>query len=108
MSVVTNAILTYSILEQEDETNRIGEVNKFFGESRGFVHCDTPTLERGWYGGTKMLETNVAIGSFNHLRLNDFVEHLESIKWEEPQNVQLIVQEQDDERFRIITLAPQE
>ena len=102
MSLVTNTILTFSILEYEKD--RINDVNKFFEES-GFVSCDDESLPIGWYGGTKMLETNVAIGAFNYLELEEFIEHLRNIKWEEPQNVQIIVKEQNDEKFRLLDLT---
>lgn len=102
MSVVTNIILTFSVLEPE---RRLDEVNTFFGERNGFVSCDDPSLPIGWYGGSKMLETNVAISSFNHLDLQELVAHLETMEWEERENVQLFVQGEDDERFRVIELT---
>ena len=88
----------------EEEEERIIEVNKFFEGGNGFVSCDDDSLPRGWYGGTKMLETNVYIGSFNYLNLSDLVEHLKTqVRWtDDPRNVQLIVQEQHDDKFRII------
>ncbi len=97
MSVVTNTILSYPIEEYCPELERLLEVNRFFAGSEGFVYCDD-------YGGTKMLETNIAIGAFNYLQLDELVKHLKGIKWEQPDGVQLIVQEQNDSRFRIINI----
>jgi hypothetical protein len=108
MSVVTNVILHMGYL---DETY-LAQVNEFFDKEdrdgrKGFVLVDDPTLPRGWYGGTKMLECTLAIGAFNYLDLDDLVEHLRKIKWPRytQGNVQLMVKEQDHGRFRIIDVA---
>ena len=102
MSVVTNAILAFSIMEDEDKKYK--EVNAYFEDSKGFVSCDDKDLPSGWYGGNKMLETNVAIGSFNHFSIENFMNHLAKIHWKEPENVQLIAQEQEENKFKIISL----
>ena len=102
MSYVTNTILTFNVLE--DEKERLVEVNKFFGDSKGFVSCDDESLPRGWYGGIKMLETNICIGSFNYLKVEELVDYLREIKWKKPQNVQLMLKNQSDEKFTLLTL----
>lgn len=99
MSCVTNVILTFSVLEDDEE--RIKDVNKFFENGTTIVSCDDNKLERGWYGGTKMLETNVCIGAYNYLPLESFKNHIKKIKWDYSEDVQLIVQEQDESRFRL-------
>ena len=43
-------------------------------------------------------------GSFNYLPLEQFIDYLRKVGWEEPGNVQVIVKEQSDEKFRIIEL----
>ena len=83
MSVVTNIIIAFSASENEDSK-----------------------LQKGWYGGTKNLEVNIFIGAYNHLNLNDLIQHMSTIDWEEPEDVQVIVKEQNDDRFRIINLYP--
>ena len=55
-----------------------------------------------WYGGTKMLETPLYVGAFNHLDLEGLIEHMKEVKWEEPENVQLIVKLQEADKFEII------
>lgn len=102
MSVVTNIILTFSCLE--DEKERLREINTFFPDISGLTSCDDDKLPRGWYGGTKMLETNICIGAFNHLDFERFLEHMKTIKWRYPEYAQIIVQEQEDDRFRFIEL----
>lgn len=100
MSYVANTILVFSVIE--DEIERLSEVNSFFGESKGFVSCDDENLKIGWYGGTKMLETNLCIGVFNYLDLDGLIQHIKNIKWESPQDVQIIIQNQNDDKFSII------
>ncbi len=110
MSVVTNVVFSYSIGEDDDI---IKQVNRYFTDdlfgSIGLVSCDDITrAPLGWYGGSKMLETPLFIGSYNHLHLPDLLGHLRTIDWKHPEDVQLIVQEQDDNRFTILTLEDHE
>jgi protein associated with RNAse G/E len=106
MSVVTNLILHIGILE--DEEDRIKDVNEFWEDGIGLVSFDSSDLPRGWYGGTKMLEANLYVGAFNYLDLDEFITHLEKIRWEYPEEVQVIVKEQEDDLFRIIQLSPKQ
>ncbi len=103
MSRVTNVVLHYSLESDKDfGSKRIDQVNTFFEEDYpGFVHVDHPGA---WYGGTKALECNLAIGAFNHLFLEDLIEHLKLIDWEDPSTVQLFVLEEDETRFRLINI----
>lgn len=105
MSEVTNLIISFSI--EEDEKSRINEVNTFFNNGRGFKIISAD-FERGtnwlgkenrkrWYGGSKMLETPLYIGAFNHLDLEGLILHMKMIDWKEPENVQLILKEQHSE-----------
>ena len=112
MSEVTNLIISFSI--GEDETSRINEVNLFFNNGRGFK-INSADFEEGtnwlgkenrkrWYGGTKMLETPLYVGAFNHLDLEGLIEHMKELEWEEPENVQLIVKLQEADKFEIFEL----
>jgi len=112
MSEVTNLIISFSV--GEDEKLRIKEVNLFSNNGRGFT-INSADFEEGsnwlrkenrkrWYGGSKMLETPLYIGAFNHLDLEGLINHMKQIKWEEPENVQLILKEQDSDKFRIIEI----
>ena|ERR1043165_4583585 len=105
MSVVTNVVLTFSILEDDghndDWAEIISSINKYFDEQgrRGFI---VVPREMDWYGGNKVLEAPLFVGAFNHLGLEDFIEHLKTIKWEYPEEVQLWVKEQEDDVFRTV------
>ena len=109
MSGVTNILLCLGRDDARKAEGKIADVNRFFDcawayGGKGFVCLDDPALPKGWYGGSKYLEASVYAGAFNQLPLDSLIEHLRSIEWEEPQCVQLLVQEQDDERFRLINV----
>lgn len=53
-------------------------------------------------GGTMHLETPMYAAAFNYFDLSGFLDMLRSVGWKYPSCVQLFVQEQDDERFRLI------
>jgi hypothetical protein len=111
MSVVTNAILAY---RERGRTQVLPRINAFFVDdyaagtghnATGFVHVEDARLPRHWYGGAKMLERDLAIGAFNHLDLDALVSHLCSLWTPDDEDMQLIVKEQEDSRFRIINIA---
>jgi len=102
MSNVTNLLLHIGMLENEKA--RIQEVNNYFlqRETRPLISVGDEALPNGWYGGDKYLECHLYLGAFNYLHLNEFISHLKTITFEEPETVQLIVKEQSDDMFRII------
>lgn len=91
MSYVTNVILCYSFLE--DEEARLADVNAYFGER------PIRFKELTDYAGSKNLERVVLVGAFNYLGVEPFVEHVRNVKWEEPQRVQLFICDQNEELF---------
>ncbi len=113
MSDVTNLIISFSVIE--DEKKRINEVNSFVNNGRNFKIISVDFEEgktwfgrkrrKRWYGGSKVLETPLYIGAFNHLDKEGLVEHIRGIDWEEPENVQLIIKEQESDKFKIIEIA---
>jgi hypothetical protein len=108
MSVVTNLILSFSSLEQVQE--RIEDVNSFPYDGRqiNLVSIDyNKDMEKGfsWYGGNKFFEGNIFIGVYNHFNTAEFLTHLKQINWEAADLVQLIVKEEWDDRFRIVSIV---
>jgi hypothetical protein len=95
MSVVTNLILCFSSLENEEE--RLRDVNSFSYRNDGinFVSVDY-NKEAGqvWYGGNKYLEGRVYLAVYNHFDTPDFITHLRKIAWEARDLVQLFVKEE--------------
>ena len=107
MSVVTNLILTFATTENEAEC--IMAVNQYENDGLkiNLVSADfDKNKETGqvWYGGTKFLEAPLYIGAFNHLDINQFINHLRTIHWEFPELVQIIAKGQEDDKFTIIEL----
>lgn len=120
MAQVTAVILTFSVMESDhvDDHDVLGKVNEFFLEMAGkgasisrVTGQINPALNAGfgfrqpqgdeWYGGTKYLEVPVYVGSFNYLGVPGFLKHLADMTWKEPANVQVLVQEENDSRFRV-------
>ena len=115
MSVVTNVILCLGLSDE----GKLERVNEFFSKEyqaahpstlscsgqQGFVDCCDPSLPEGWYGGTKGLEACICIGAFNYFPLEVFLLYLQkNIDWEDPENIQVMVQRQDDNRFVLINV----
>lgn len=92
------------------------DVNRFNhnGEDLNLVSADylrgTNLLgkdnRKSWYGGNKFLETPLYIGAYNNFDILSFIDYLKLIDWEEIEKVQVIVQEQDDDTFKMIGLLP--
>jgi hypothetical protein len=89
------------------EYDRLETVNEYFGDMEGLVSVHDDRLPHHWYGGGKALEAELAIGAENHLDLNAFIQHLRSMEWAYNDLVQLVVKEDDDDRFRIIDVFPE-
>ena len=99
--------------KEGDEGVILEKLKKNPGEARGWgglIHVDNDNIRwytpgedkvmRGFYGGSKALEINVAIGAFNYLEIQEFCKHLtEKVPWKEPEQVQLLLAEQEDGRF---------
>ena len=114
MSIVTNIILTFSLMEDEgyedDGATRMREINSHFGAKTGLLllNAAEEVCKHGdvaFWGGTKALEHYVAIGAFNYVSLGDLSKHLrEKVGWREPKNVRVMVCGQEDDAFRCYTL----
>lgn len=104
MSLVDNCILSFSICEDDE---KIIEVNSFFNVElqKPFVDVDANFLPTGWYGGSKMLETPLFIAAFNYFPESEFINHLKTLNWKYPEDVQLIIKRQDDSIFSIINVS---
>jgi len=104
MSEVTNLILTCSSAEKEIVIRN--EIEKFKNRnlSISIVSVDNDMLPKGWYGGTKYLESIIFLGAYNYLDLENFIKHLKLIQWEYPESVQLIVRKENEDRFEMINL----
>ena len=119
MSWITNALLTWDSPQDEDDpfadnaalsAETLARVNEFFRDEdgelvqRGFVSLKDPTLPRNWHGGSQSLECEMAVGAFNYLDLDGLTTHLRNLDWEASESVQLFVKDQQDDKFRLISV----
>lgn len=97
MSVVTNVILTFSILEDDYEA---GDTygHKCVDKINEWLPCELKNIG-GHAGGNKELETDIYIGAFNYLDTEGLKACVFSQEWNEPKDVQLYVQEQQADTF---------
>jgi hypothetical protein len=99
MSEVTNVLLAFSILEDDDA--RIADVNAWLEASCGHA-LKSVWDNRDCYGGGKAMEAPLFAAALNYLPLDQFLAHLRTVRWKEPDCVQLILRGQHDDRWRII------
>jgi hypothetical protein len=100
MSVVTNVLLKTSV----GDKGRIARLNELFCAAKGFVSCDDGSLPRGWYAGGKFLECEIYPGAFNSLALDELIDAIRKVDWDEPNGVQLFIQAQEEDRLKEVDL----
>lgn len=111
MSIVTNIIFSFSNIEHGgDDTGdfilmqKVNEwllKNSYSGDSFG-------KSINAYAGGYRALECRVYAAAFNHFSLDEFIEFVKSLDWICPESVQIIVQGQEDIKFRIIEICDRE
>jgi hypothetical protein len=99
VSEVTNLMLSFSILEREEE--RIAEVNRWL------VEQDQLPLRNIWdspdcYGGSKHMEVPLYGGAFPGFPLADFLGLFRTLPWSDPERLQAIVRAPNDAVWRIV------
>lgn len=104
MSVVTNVILAFGLSGDDEGAAVVARANELIPHSHGegLRHLNPSNH----YGGTKVLEVNLAIGALNHLDLDAWVEALRAEDWA-PYDcwfVQLMVQGQENDGFGSIRI----
>ena len=104
MSVVTNVILTFSMMEDEEPI--LAAINAFDGFYNSDDRFIAPTEEVACqcHGGTRAIERHILVAAFNHFSASDFRKHLLTVPWYEPDAVQVMVCEQDQATFSIWSL----
>ena len=117
MSYVANLIVHFDEHREEDgleevtaiekaEPALIHGINSFFERhhERGLVSINAGGK---WYGGSKVFEADVLIGAIQALDLNLLLIHLRSIRWRNPENVQVILKDQLDRKFKVLDVFGQ-
>ena len=100
MSVVTNVILTCSLLDEDEDDDSVpalASVQEFLGKN-AFKDISSAA------GGYKCLEHKVFVTAANVLDTEGLVEAVRHAPWRDRESVQLFVKEQDDEKFSEVPL----
>ena len=96
MSVVTNMIFTFSSTDK----NIIFNINKWLnGREYGELNAVADMA-----GGYKFFESQIFIAAFNHFFLDDFIDFIKSLAWNDPCAVQIFIKKEFDSKFRIIEM----
>ncbi len=105
MSLVTNIILSFCNIEEhevgaeEDEYANVNLINKWLNsEDRSYGELKDVSE---YAGGRVCFEAPLFIAGFNFLVKDEFIAFVKSLPWEEPENVQVMIREQEDDKFRI-------
>ena len=105
MSVVSNVIFSFSISEDSYEKEddilypNMEKINNWLEENNyGIFSVDVDVVS----GGRKNRETPLFVAAFNYSSIDNFCNFIRSLKWEYPDFVQVFIQEQEDDKFRLI------
>jgi len=105
MSVVSNVIFSFHISEDSYEKGdnitypNMEKINTWLQENKyGSFSVDADVIS----GGRKHLETPLFVAAFNYFNLDEFCAFVRSLKWEYPGCVQIFIEEQEDDKFRLI------
>ena len=112
MSHVDNIILSFSIMEASVE-NDFGPDYCVMARINGWLleHASGQRFgpDLGYhfasYGGRKGLETPLYIAAFNYLPEDEFVAFLRTLPWREPENAQLLIKRQHEDRFVVLSVG---
>jgi len=95
MSYVSNIIISFSVSDED----HVLDIKKFFVET--FKDVPPKDLDESTglahYGGSKALEKTVMVGAHNYLKIDTLVKFMESLGWFIPEDVQLLVCDENDE-----------
>lgn len=102
MSRVTDCVLVWSCNDVAHAELKL--VNEYFGREV-FVSIEDADINSHWYIRTgKVMQANIAIAAINHLNLDALIKHLKKLKWLDASYVQLFVNEEEAERWKLIEI----
>jgi hypothetical protein len=107
MSWVTDVILIFSLEEEYDDDEEfldsvpaLDNINAWLEENGYGILVDIGEFA----GGGKAMQTNVYGGAFNFLKIDAFIKLVKAQPWREPENVQLLIQDEEESRFTLHTI----
>lgn len=102
MSEVTNVILTFSLIEENNKNEALAEINDYLIDKHypPFVVLDDINNDLSpFIAGNKWLEAQICIGAFNHLNIPEFEQVIKMASWIYPEDVKVLLQTQDSNTF---------
>jgi hypothetical protein len=90
MSDTTEVLLTHDILEPPGVVERLRSP---FAGAHGLQSLDQPGVQPLW------------AAAYARLDLTDLIGHLSSIGWQYPENVQVLIKKEHDQRYQLWTYA---
>lgn len=98
MSTVTNIIVTSSIMNEEHHQLLAG-VNEKLKEYGFFVNVTK------YATSYRVVEAQVWLGAFNHLDLSVLLDAICEAPWEDPEDLRMFIQRQDDNSFSCLEIS---
>jgi hypothetical protein len=107
MSVVTDVVLFFSLSEDriehtdDDEYFIVNQINAWLQERR---YGTLNGLDK-YTGGNKATQACIYGGSFNFFATEDFLRFLKARPWRDRAAVQVMIQHEDEDKFRLVELS---
>lgn len=103
MTCVTNVIVTTAIQDGAWEKSDHGSM--YVLNDYLYKHYQSTTLHDVYMqaGGRKPLSCDVFVAAVDYLDIDAFIELFHTVPWEKPQEVQLMIRTEGEDRFKIYT-----
>lgn len=104
MSIVTSVILVTAMNDGNDNDDSyvsVDKLNRWLLETRGRA-CDQLERVSQHAGGGKCMQCDVWMGAFNMLDEEAFARAVQAIDWSHPDCVQLMLQSEQEDLFRVV------
>ncbi len=89
------------ICEVPDDLPAVKEINQWLDERLNEkLTCLSSLMKSG-----KVMPAEVFAGAFNYLNVNAFDDFVRSRKWKRPENIQLLIKDQEEERFILTDMS---
>lgn len=105
MSFVTNVILTCSLMEKAGDDGVFPPVDHLNAWLTETYRCTLVEVS-AHAGGTKVMEAPVFLCAFNYLDEPEFLRHVASAPWDDPESVRVFLCRQEESAFDLVSLTP--